>query len=566
MEKIIRSLRRVILLIIIILLFSYTHGESDDQCIAWDDYFYLLYQYEGHHINQFYGDQVHLAGDLNNDGFDDIMVGVPGEEINGEEYIGKVYIYSGLDGSFLYSFQGEHEKANCGQSISGIGDTDNDGYREFLIGAPGTGQGVNSTRGKVYHYSGKDGSLINEYLGEGIGHRLGGNLDCLGDVNGDGIDEFIADAQGYDVNPPPFNIGAIYVFNTITQQMLHKFTGRHSGESLLMVISKAGDIDKDGYNDFAYLFPYEKSTPDPVGVLTIRSGKDGLEIKKLSGSDPNEPLEELAFGGDVNKDGWPDLLIGQPLKDCEAGYDAGCVYVYSGKDLSFITTIYGTVEMMWLGDALSTAGDIGHDGYEDILAGAPGHNKLGVWYGGTANIYSGKDGSIIATLMGESYVGSLGRAVHGGRDVNADGLPDVIIASREDVNGIQSAGKAYVYVSKSLKATDQVPLGTDLELNLHVPAQPYGFYYLGFALDKEPGIPVGTRILPLSLDILLLVTFGNPAFSGNLDHKGKKRLTYHMPDDPGLSGLTFYGAFLTTKSGAPCGVGTISNPEKIVLN
>jgi hypothetical protein len=555
--------RNIVILLMTTLLY-HTYAMAEDRSVSWDNHFYLLYQYNGHHTNQFYGHCVHLAGDLNNDGFDDIMIGVPGEEVNGEENIGKVYIYSGLDGSNLYTIQGGYEKAEFGYAIGDIEDTNHDGYREFLVGSPETGQ--SEGYGKVFHYSGEDGSLIHTYMGEGIGDHLGRSLESLGDADKDGIDDFIAVAQSYDVNPPPYNIGAVYVYKSTTHKILHKFTGRNSAEGLSMVVSRTDDINKDGYNDLAYLMPYNKTSPVQVGVLTIRSGKDGSQIDEIYGTDYLESLEELAFGGDINNDGWPDLLIGQPLKDGVMGYDSGCIYIYSGKDLSIIRRIMGTIELMLLGDALSSAGDMDGDGYDDILAGATGHNELGVWYGGTANVYSGKDGYIIATLMGESFVASLGRAVHGGRDVNADGLPDVIIASREDVNGIQSAGKAYVYVSKSLKATDLVPLGTGLELILHVPAQPNGFYYLGFALDKEPGIPVGTRILPLSFDILFFATFGNPVFSGNLDQKGKKRLTYQMPDDPGLSGLTFYGAFLTTKSGAPCGVGTISNPEKIVLN
>jgi len=526
----------------------------------WNEYFYLLYQYEGYHINQFFGECVRLASDLNKDGYDDILVGVYSEDIGGYDHVGRAYVYSGLDGSVLYILQGEHENAELGCAVTGIGDTDGDGYGEFLVGIPETGAN-NDQRGKVYHFGGKDGTLINAYCGEGMGDHLGRNLDILGDVNKDGINDFITTAEGYDVNPPPFNIGAVYVYNPVTKEMLFKHTGMNSAEGLNLNVSKTGDLNNDGYNDFASLILDNKTPPAHVGVLTLRSGQDGSTIKEFYGLDPYYPLSEVAYGGDINKDGWPDLLVGQPGKDTTSGEAVGCIYVLSGKELRYSSIFYGTVPFMFLGCALSAAGDIDDDGYDDFLAGAAGQNKIG--FGGTAIVYSGKTGSVLAEIYCEIINGCLGRAVHGGKDINGDGLPDMIIGSREDVNGIQAAGKAYVYVSKSLKATDEVPLGGILELNLHVPAQPFGFYYLGFGLNTKPGVPVGTRVLPLSIDSLLLATLGNPAFSGSLDKKGKKRLNYQMPDDPGLSGLTFYGAFLTMRAGCPCGVGTISNPEEI---
>ncbi|MHC4946217.1 MAG: hypothetical protein ACYTG7_24660, partial [Planctomycetota bacterium] len=70
---------------------------------------------------------------------------------------------------------------------------------------------------------------------------------------------------------------------------------------------------------------------------------------------------------------------------------------------------------------------------------------------------------------------------------------------------------------------------------------------------------------PLNMDILFTLTFGNPAFIGNLDDEGKKQIIQYIPNDPGLSGIALYSAFLTLNASAPKGVQTISNPEKIVL-
>jgi hypothetical protein len=220
---------------------------------------------------------------------------------------------------------------------------------------------------------------------------------------------------------------------------------------------------------------------------------------------------------------------------------------------------------MNMGYAISAAGDMDDDGYDDFLTGATGTNRIGIGSGGTAIVYSGKTASVLAELYGKIYMGCLGRAVHGGKDINGDGLPDMIIGSREDVNGIQAAGKAYVYVSKSLKASDEVPLGGILELNLNVPAKPFGTYLLAFSFGAEPGIPLGTRKIPLNWDILFELTFGNAIFSGTLDNAGKKQIKIRVPNDPALPGLKFYAAFLLLQKDFPKGVRTISNPEEILI-
>ena len=189
----------------------------------------------------------------------------------------------------------------------------------------------------------------------------------------------------------------------------------------------------------------------------------------------------------------------------------------------------------------------------------------GIFSGGAVYVYSGLDMSLLDWDYGKEVAEYLGKSVHGGGDVNGDGLPDVIISNNEDANGIHDSGSVFVYVAKSLQATDEVPIGGELTLDLRVPAQPTGFYFLGFSLGSDPGIPVGTRTLPLNWDLLFAVTFGNPAFAGNLDADGEKQIVLFVPNDPSLSGLLIYSAFLTLKAGAPKGVGTISNPEEILL-
>ena len=108
-----------------------------------------------------------------------------------------------------------------------------------------------------------------------------------------------------------------------------------------------------------------------------------------------------------------------------------------------------------------------------------------------------------------------------------------------------------------------MPLSGTLNLELCAPACKSMPYYLGFSLGAETGLPLGTRTLPLNGDALFALSFGHPAFAGALDAGGKRSLAYRIPNDPSLSGMVFYSAFVAVDLNAPCWVRTISNPEKI---
>ena len=291
----------------------------------------------------------------------------------------------------------------------------------------------------------------------------------------------------------------------------------------------------------------------------------GSIIKQIYGDLPETPLYDIAYGGDINGDGWPDLMIGQPNFINGTIQNAGRAFIYSGKDWKVIYTIVGQIDEGKLGGSISTAGDVDKDGYSEFMVGAHGDDPFGIQAAGAVYIHSGKDGSVICMIYGHEQFEYLGIAVHGGCDVNGDGLPDLIIGTSEDVNGIPDSGSAHVYAAKSYKASDEVMLGGYLEMNLHVPAQPFGPYYLAFSLGMETGIPVGSRFFPLNPDLLFMLTFGSPAFTGNLDSQGKRTLSQYIPNDPGLSGIVLYSAFLTIDPSAPKGVRTISNPEEIKL-
>jgi FG-GAP repeat/FG-GAP-like repeat len=132
------------------------------------------------------GDQVHGGGDINNDGFSDVLVAD----------VGKVFVYSGKDNSILYTFEIVGVPEN-------VGDVNGDGYADIMISQ---GRG----RGRVFVYSGKDGSLYSVLYGENDDDWFGSSSEGLGDINGDGFDDYIVGAPFNDAGGN--DAGRAYVF------------------------------------------------------------------------------------------------------------------------------------------------------------------------------------------------------------------------------------------------------------------------------------------------------------------------------------------------------------------
>ena len=179
------------------------------------------------------------------------------------------------------------------------------------------------------------------------------------------------------------------------------------------------------------------------------SGRTGAVIHVFDGEAVGDYLgRAVSSAGDVNNDGYDDLLLGTPFND-EAGSGAGKVYVFSGKTGSALYTFTGKAEHLGLGISVSSVGDINGDGYDDVAAGAYGSLSPDINLG-SSYIYSGKDGHIVMSFEGERKYDAYGQAIAGAGDVNGDGLADIIVgAFNHDVIGsgtfYANGGRSYVY-------------------------------------------------------------------------------------------------------------------------
>ena len=181
----------------------------------------LIYTFDGEAQGDVLGYSVSAAGDVNSDGYDDVVVGAPWNDAGGSN-AGRAYVYSGLTGSVVWTFTGEADNDQFGYSVSGAGDVNNDGYDDLIVGAF-----YNSTAGyhygRAYVYSGLTGTTLWTLTGGEESELLGNSVSGAGDVNNDGYDEFIVGASGSDAGGT--DAGRAYVYSGLTGTVLWTFTG-----------------------------------------------------------------------------------------------------------------------------------------------------------------------------------------------------------------------------------------------------------------------------------------------------------------------------------------------------
>ncbi len=330
----------------------------------------LLWTADGNAGDQL-GTGVEAAGDTNNDGIPDVIASGPANNV--------AHIYSGKDGRILQTFRGETAGDNFGQHVSGAGDVDRDGYADVIVGAPGNKSG-GAGAGRAYVYSGKDGHVLltlTGSAGEGFGSTVAGwsgknqmflvvgapgagpkhtgrtyvysalsqkpaftiesddtgaglgmmFVSVLGDVDGDKVPDIYA--SDWANTAKGRSTGRIYVHSGKTGARLFTLTGETAGEGFGTSASQAGDLDHDGHADLAIgSWQYAGAAPSG-GRISIYSGKDGHLLKTITDRVPGDTLGFDSVGiGDVDGDGIMDLLITAAWSDVH-GFHSGRVFIVS---------------------------------------------------------------------------------------------------------------------------------------------------------------------------------------------------------------------------------------------
>ncbi len=329
----------------------------------------ILYTFNGNSASDYFGGSVNGAGDVNNDGFDDVIVGAYGDAPNGLSS-GSAQVFSGATGAVLYTLNGDSASDNFGGSVSGAGDVNNDGYADFIIGA----QGYNGGAGAARVYSGATGAIIHVFNGDAASDHFGTSVSGAGDVNNDGYDDLIAGANLDDDNGSA--CGMARVFSGATGAILYTFYGDSAFDNFGESVSGAGDVNNDGFDDVIVGAIQDDNTGSNAGSARVFSGATGAILYTFNGDSGVDFFgKSVSSAGDVNNDGFDDVIVGA-TGDGNTGPSAGSARVFSGANGANLFTFNGDSSYDGAGASVS-AGDFNNDGFVDFLIGAKGDDNNG---------------------------------------------------------------------------------------------------------------------------------------------------------------------------------------------
>jgi hypothetical protein len=372
------------------------------------------------------GQAVAFVGDWNADGRTETAFGVPGRA--------RVDVVR-HDGALLRSFQdGFPISSSFGHAVASVGDLDADGVPELLIGAPLLSSPA--AIGGVVVLSGASGTRLFAQFGTQAQERIGWAVAGLGDLDSDGVGDYAYSG----LQSSSGGLGFVVVRSGRTHALIRTHVGSYSGEGFGYALGRAGDVDGDGVQDYVVGAPWASRRAFLGGEAIVYSGASGARIASQSGV---VDFEEFGFAvgtldADWNGDGKTEWLAGAPGNDEGAGYASGSLFVLGYNGLPVSATVVQRFDGApgdELGSAIAGGGDVNGDGARDVAAAAVPAGVVRVW--------SGKPGhALLDELHRREANDRFGFALALGGDLDANSYAELAVGAPWD--GATNAGRGYV--------------------------------------------------------------------------------------------------------------------------
>jgi FG-GAP repeat protein len=467
--------------------------------------FAVLHRWQGNSEEEIFGSSLAVVDDFSGDGFADILVG----SLGWDDYRGRVSLLESRPPySTLRVWNGETPGSEFGAQVSSLGDIDGDGRDEAVFGAPYWRENFVGSGGKAYVYSlakSQATGLQYEFLGSDFTgldtyNLFGAAIESMGDLNGDGVPDFLVSAPGEDESLFNYTSGEVFAFSGFNGTLIYARDGDSWGDGFGSSLARVADIDNDGVDDFLAGAPFAGGVPGfwETGMVLLYSGATGDDLAEFFADRPFGLFGYSVSSADFNLDGVADFLISAPSLAQGSDPNVGVMYVYSGADHSLMIEQFG-----------------------------PNAGSLG------------------------------GIQAHAGIDRNSDGVPEIHSwMLRPDGQAIEPmamihSGAINPQISAS---TDMISraAGGQVVFNLEFPDEASLYWYqLLYSGAGQGPVNIQGLSVPLGYDRNLVDSYMqnySPAFkkpSGLLSNQGDAVVTLNLPPNgtpPGLVGTTLYFA------------------------
>jgi len=361
-------------------------------------------------------------GDVTGDGVNDFVITAPFNNAGGTS-AGRIYVYSGADGTEHFRVTGTVPNGAFGRDANRAGDVNNDQVPDVIVGVPQAGAG------RATVHSGVDGTLLHTFTGQAggdeFGYRVSGGLD----VDADGTSDLLVSAALHDAAGA--NAGRAYAYSGVDFSLICTIDGVGVGDQFGTALNGVGDVNGDNRDDFVVGARNAGGGPGRAYVVAYDGVSCGFVHTLAPGGGAMDFGHLFAAGGhDVNGDGTPDIYVGD--------FPAHRAYVYSGVGGSLLHVLSGDNDGQFgLGEMIP---DVNGDGHADLILAA-WVSSAGASNAGKAFVYSGGDGAVLETFTHDVAGANFGFDAKGLGDVNDDGKTDYVITA---ASALSARGVSYV--------------------------------------------------------------------------------------------------------------------------